>query len=100
MAKYLFLSFLGLVFCGCQSLSFSRPAPGTPEHAAYMTSRGYDCGLAVERGRLIAVQRGAERAAYVRAGQAYAVQAYNRPEACGPFERAEVAAELRHLARR
>jgi hypothetical protein len=88
---------LCLAFAGCQS-TLARPVPGTPEYAAFMTSRGYDCGLNVERGRVLAAQ--AERAAYVRAGQAYAVRAYNKPEACGSFERAEVMAELKRLARR
>ena len=79
--------------------TMSRPESGTPQYAAFMTSRGYDCGLAVQRGRLIAVQRGADRAAYVSAGQRYAVQAYNKPESCSAYEKAEVAAELRRLAR-
>jgi hypothetical protein len=92
-----FLAGMGVALAGCQS-TMVRPAPGTPEYAAYITSRGYDCGLNVERGRMLAAQR--QRATYVRAGQAYAVRAYNKPEACGPYERAEVMAELERLARR
>jgi hypothetical protein len=87
-----------LPLAACQGVAH-RPEPGTPQYAAYLTSRGYDCGLSVQRGRLIAVQRGPDRAAYVSAGQGYAVRAYNKPEGCGTYERAEVAAELRRLAR-
>lgn len=95
----LFIAAVTLPLAACQTMAM-RPEAGTPEYAAFMTSRGYDCGLRVERGRLISVHRGQERAAYVSAGQRYSVQAYNKPQACGAHERAEVAAELRRLARR
>ena len=95
----LFIAAATLPLAACQSMVM-RPEVGIPEYAAYLTSRGYDCGLRVERGRLVALHRGQERTAYVSAGQRYSVQAYNRPQACGAHERAEVAAELRRLAQR
>ncbi|MCU0885938.1 MAG: hypothetical protein MUC44_13530 [Beijerinckiaceae bacterium] len=48
---------LALVACQHQSSYL----PGTPEHGAAIVSRGYDCGLRVERGRVVASYRGAER---------------------------------------
>lgn len=85
---------------GCQSAAFQRPEVGTPEYAAFLTSRGYDCGLPVPRGTLMARQAGEARGRYISAGQGFAVRAYRKPEVCGLSERAEVAAELRRLARR
>jgi hypothetical protein len=77
-----------------------RPEVGTPEYAAFLTSRGYDCGVTVPRGRVLARQGGEARGRYVAAGQRFAVRAYVKPEACSLSERAEVAAELKRLARR
>jgi hypothetical protein len=82
---------------GCTTM-MAAPQPGTPEYAAFLTSRAYDCGLHVERGRIIARHRGEERARYITAGQGYAVRAYRKPEGCGVFERERVAAELRALS--
>lgn len=75
-------------------------APGTPEHAAALVSRGYDCGLRVERGRVVSHYRGAERSRFVAANQALAVRSYNAPRGCAPPERASVAQDLARLARR
>ncbi len=74
--------------------------PGTPEHSAAIVSRGYDCGLRVERGRVVAAYRGAERQRFVSANQQMAVRSYNAPRHCTEGERASVAGELRSLARR
>ncbi len=92
------LAGLGAATGGCNS-HMAAPPPGTPEHAAYLTSRGYDCGLSVARGRIIASHRGEARARYISAGQGYAVRAYRKPEGCGVFEREQVASALRALAR-
>jgi hypothetical protein len=74
--------------------------PGTPEHSAAIVSRGYDCGLRVERGRVVEAYRGAERQRFVSANQQMAVRSYNAPRHCTDGERALVAGELRSLARR
>jgi hypothetical protein len=92
------VSVAGLV-AGCNSVGAAPPPAGTPEYSAFLTSRAYDCGLRVERGRIIARHRAEERARYISAGQGYAVRAYRKPEACGLFEREQVAAELRALSR-
>jgi hypothetical protein len=83
---------------GCNSI-VGAPSPGSPEYAAFLTSRAYDCGLSVQRGRIIARHRGPERTRYISAGQGYAVRAYAKPEGCGAFERERIAAELRALYR-
>ncbi|MGL4729743.1 MAG: hypothetical protein ACRCWO_13420 [Bosea sp. (in: a-proteobacteria)] len=89
---------LSSLAAGCNTM-VAAPAPGTPEYAAFLTSRAYDCGLSVQRGRIIARHRGEERARYISAGQGYAVRAYKKPEGCGVFEREQVASELRALYR-
>jgi hypothetical protein len=87
---------LALVACQHQSSYL----PGTPEHGAAIVSRGYDCGLRVERGRVVASYRGAERQRFVSANQQMAVRSYNAPRHCTEGERASVAGELRSLVRR
>lgn len=74
--------------------------PGTPEYAASVVSRGYDCNLRVERGRVVAVYRGDERQRLLATNQQLAVRSYNLPRACSETERASVAAELKALVRR
>ena len=74
--------------------------PGTPEYAAAVVSRGLDCGLRVERGRVVAVYRGDERQRFVATNQQLAVRSYNAPKACSDAERGSVASALRQLARR
>jgi hypothetical protein len=87
-----------LLLAACQGAS-AYP-PGSPERAAAVVSRGYDCGLRVERGRVVATYRGDERRRFIGANQNFAVQSYNAPRACGAAERGQVADELRALARR
>ena len=70
-------------------------APGTPEHAAQLVSRGYDCGLRPQRGRIAAAYRGEERRRFMAANAGHAVRSYNRPVACGEGERSQVARDLR-----
>jgi hypothetical protein len=74
--------------------------PGTPEYAASIVTRGYDCGLRVERGRVVAVYRGDERRRLIATHQALAVQSYNLPRPCSETERASVAGALKAIARR
>ncbi|MCO4054410.1 MAG: hypothetical protein HEQ16_10250 [Bosea sp.] len=87
-----------LLLAACQGAS-TYP-PGSPERAAAAVSRGYDCGLRVERRRVVATYRREERRRFLGANQSFAVQSYNAPRACGAAERGRVAEELRELARR
>lgn len=95
-AAFIFLVPLGLTACN----QHSAYMPGTPEYAASMVSRGYDCGLRVERGRVVAVYQGDERRRLLATNQQLAVRSYNLPRACTEAERAAVASELRAIARR
>ncbi|MGL4439355.1 MAG: hypothetical protein ACRCUE_08795 [Bosea sp. (in: a-proteobacteria)] len=94
----IFILFAPLLLTACQQ--HTSYVPGTPEYAASIVSRGYDCGLRVERGRLVAVYQGDERRRLIATNQALAVRAYNLPRACTEAERASVAGELRSIARR
>jgi hypothetical protein len=89
---------LPLLLTGCQQ--HNAYTPGTPEYAAAIVSRGYDCGLRVERGRVVAVYQGDERRRLIATNQALAVRSYNLPRACSEAERASVAGELRSISRR
>ncbi|MBD3849485.1 hypothetical protein GGC47_001560 [Bosea sp. OAE752] len=86
---------LGLTAC-----TSAGPIPGTVEYAAATVSRGYDCGLRVDRGRIIARLDRQERAAFVAANAGYAVRSYKAPHACGSAERERVQGELAALSRR
>ncbi len=92
------LALLPLALSACQQ--HNAYTPGTPEYAAAVVSRGFDCGLRVERGRVVAVYRGDERRRFVATNQQLAVRSYNLPRACTEAERASVADALRRLARR
>jgi hypothetical protein len=87
-----------LLLTACQQ--HNAYMPGTPEYAASIVSRGYDCGLRVERGRVVAVYQGEERRRLIATNQALAVRSYNLLRACTEGERAAVAGELRSIARR
>ncbi len=89
------LTALGL--CACTALG---PLPGTPEFAASRVSRGYDCGLRVDRARIVARLAREERVRFMAANSAFAVKAYRAPRSCDPAERADIRRELGHLARR
>lgn len=87
----------GLGLCACTALG---PLPGTPEYAASRVSRGYDCGVRVDRLRIAARLDREERARFLAAGSGFAVKAYKAPRACEASERADLQRELGHLARR
>lgn len=87
-----------LVLPGC--VAAPMPPPGTPEFAAAQASRGYDCGLRVDRGGIVAQMERGERARFQTASRSYAVSAYRAPRACGAGERARVQQELARLAGR
>jgi hypothetical protein len=76
------------------------PVPGTPEYAASRVSRGFDCGVRVDRARIAARLEREDRARFNVAGSGFAVKAYKAPRACDASERADLQRELGHLARR
>lgn len=80
--------------------TMAGPLPGTPEFAAASVSRAYDCGLRVDRGRIIARFDPQERPRFVAANAAYAVKSYRAPRACDPLERSAVQREVGALSRR
>jgi hypothetical protein len=90
------LALLALPAC----VAAPMPPPGTPEFAAAQASRGYDCGLSVERGRILARLERGERARFLAASSSFAVKSYRLPRPCGPGERAAVQHELTRLVRR
>lgn len=71
------------------------PMPGTPEFTAAQVSRAYDCGLRVDRGRIIARLPSEQRGRFVAANASYAVKSYNAPRRCEAHERERLQAELR-----
>lgn len=86
-----------LSLAGCVA---TGPAPGTPEFAASQVSRAYDCGVRVDRGRIIARLAPEERRRFVVANASYAVQSYKAPRRCEPEERANLQRALRVGGRR
>ncbi|MCU4180595.1 hypothetical protein [Bosea sp. BH3] len=99
-ARILKLGFAGAALAGLTACTVAGPAPGTVEYAAATVSRAYDCGLRVDRGRIIARIDRQERQRFVEANQRYAVSAYRAPHACGMAERERVRGEIVALARR
>ncbi|TCR66283.1 hypothetical protein [Bosea sp. BK604] len=90
----------GAVMLGLAGCVTAGPIPGTPEYAAAQVSRGYDCGVKVERSRVIARLAPQERRRFVEANASYAVRSYNAPRRCDASERQSVQRELSELARR
>jgi len=86
---------LGL--CACTT---AGPPPGTPEFAAAQVSRAYDCGLRVDRNRVVRQMPQEERRRFAMANAAYAVKSYKAPRACDAAERASVQRDVTALARR
>jgi hypothetical protein len=86
-----------LLLAGCETMQV-MPVAGSPQYTGAIVSRGYDCGLRVDRGRIIALESGYRRTDAVRAGEFYAVAAYRAPKTCDANERAFVSAELKRLA--
>ena len=74
--------------------------PGTVEYAAATVSRAYDCGLQVDRGRIIARLETRDRQRFVAANAGYAVKSYKAPHRCEANERERVKGEIGALARR
>ena len=76
------------------------PVPGTVEYAAATVSRAYDCGLPVDRGRIIARLDARDRQRFVSANAGYAVKSYKAPHRCEASERERIKGEVGALARR
>lgn len=86
---------LGLAAC-----TISGPMPGTPEFAAAQVSRAYDCGVRVDRGRVMATLPREERQRFMAANAAFAVKSYKAPRSCDGYERASVQRDVAALGRR
>ncbi len=95
--KLCLAALLALGFPACTAMG---PAPGTPEYAASRVSRGFDCGVRVDRARVAARLDREERARFAAASSGFAVKAYKAPKPCDANERADLQRELGHLARR
>jgi hypothetical protein len=85
---------------GLSACTTAGPLPGTPEFAAAQVSRAYDCGLRVDRARIVGRLRQDERRRFTLANAAFAVKSYKAPRACDGAERASVQRDLSALARR
>jgi hypothetical protein len=96
-AKFCAGSAVMLGLAGCVT---AGPIPGTPEYAAAQVSRGYDCGVRVDRSRVISRLAPQERRRFVEANASFAVKSYNAPRRCDALERQTVQRELRELAAR
>ncbi|MGX1788466.1 hypothetical protein ACWIGM_17075 [Bosea sp. NPDC055332] len=91
------VAFAAASLAGCVA---AGPVPGTPEFTAAQVSRAYDCGLRVDRGRIIARLPAEQRGRFVSANASYAVKSYNAPRRCEAHERERLQQELRLGARR
>ncbi|SFD34390.1 hypothetical protein SAMN05428997_12534 [Bosea sp. CRIB-10] len=76
-----------LAAVGLAGCVVTGPMPGTPEFTASQVSRAYDCGLRVDRGRIIARLPAEQRGRFVSANASYAVKSYNAPRRCDDRER-------------
>ncbi|HEV7258512.1 MAG TPA: hypothetical protein VGN82_12095 [Bosea sp. (in: a-proteobacteria)] len=74
--------------------------PGTPEFTASQVSRAYDCGVRVDRSRVMANLPREERQRFVAANAAFAVKSYKAPRSCDSFERASLQRDVAALTRR
>ena len=85
---------------GLSACTTAGPLPGTPEFAAAQVSRAYDCGLPVDRSRVVRRMPREERQRFAMANAAFAVKSYKAPRACDPAERASVQRDVVALTRR
>lgn len=90
---------VGVALAALTGCVTTTAAPGTPDFAAAQVSRGYDCGLRVDRNRIIAALGPSERARFLAASRSLAVKSYRAPRACDAWERAVVQQELARLTR-
>lgn len=85
---------------GLSACTTAGPPSGTPEFAAARVSRAYDCGLPVDRSRVVRRMPREERQRFAMANAAFAVKSYKAPRACDAAERASVQRDLSALAKR
>lgn len=88
------------VLAGLAACSVAGPQPGTPEFAAARVSRAYECGLKVDRSRIMARLPRDERKRFVSAGADFAVKSYKAPHACDSVDRARLQHEIAELSGR
>ncbi|WP_439499824.1 hypothetical protein [Bosea sp. (in: a-proteobacteria)] len=96
-ARYFACGLVLPVLAGCTT---TGPVPGTPEFTAARVSRGYDCGVRIDRGRVIARLAPADRGRFIAANASFAVKSYKAPRLCDASERDAVQRELASLAKR
>jgi hypothetical protein len=88
------------LFAAFGACTVAGPLPGTVEYAAATVSRAYDCGLPVDRNRIIARLDRQDRQRFVAANAGYAVKSYKAPHRCETSERERIKSEIGALARR
>ena len=88
------------VLLGLAACTTAGPVPGTPEFAAAQVSRAYDCGVWVDRGRVIARLPREERQRFMTANASFAVKSYKAPRSCDASERSSVQRDVAVLGRR
>jgi hypothetical protein len=88
------------LFAALGACTVAGPLPGTVEYAAATVSRAYDCGLPVDRNRIIARLDRQDRQRFVAANAGYAVKSYKAPHRCEASERERIKSEIGALARR
>ena len=88
------------ILLGLAACTSAGPIPGTPEFAAAQVSRGYDCGVRVDHGRVMARLPRDDRQRFMAANAAFAVKSYKAPRSCDSYERASIQRDLAALARR
>jgi hypothetical protein len=89
-----------LLLAALGACTVAGPVPGTVEYAAATVSRAYDCGLSVDRSRIIARLDARDRQRFVAANAGYAVKSYKAPHRCEASERERVKGEIGSLTRR
>lgn len=88
-----------LLLC-LSACTVAGPQPGTPEFAAESVSRAYECGLKVDRNRILARLPREERSRFVSAGAGYAVKSYKAPRPCDSADRSRAQREIAELSGR
>lgn len=89
-----------LLLTALGACTVAGPIPGTVEYAAATVSRAYDCGLQVDRDRVIARLDARDRPRFVAANAGYAVKSYKAPHRCEASERERIKGEIGTLVRR
>lgn len=100
MPSILKLAAAAASFAAVGACTVAGPVPGTVEYAAATVSRAYDCGLSVDRSRIIARLDRQDRPRFIAANAGYAVKSYKAPHRCEAGERERIKGEIGALARR